>query len=81
MDGYHHHLGLNTWSSASGSRADPATRGLRDFALQLPSAAEREALTLRVAEAGYALREEDDAAVATDPFGISVRLTVSARDT
>jgi catechol 2,3-dioxygenase len=73
--GYHHHLGLNTWASAGGPPADPAARGLRDFAVRLGSAAERDRVTNQVAEAGYALREERDAAVATDPFGIAVRLT------
>jgi catechol 2,3-dioxygenase len=74
-DGYHHHVGLNTWSSAGGPPADSAARGLRDFAIRFASAEERDRVTRRVAEAGYALREEHDAAVATDPFGISVRLT------
>jgi catechol 2,3-dioxygenase len=74
-DGYHHHLGLNTWSSAGGPAADPTARGLRDFAIRLGSAAERDRVTNQVAEAGYALREERDAAVAIDPFGIAVRLT------
>lgn len=77
-DGYHHHLGLNTWSTAGGPPADPASRGLRDFAIRFASAEERERVTNRVAEAGYALREERDAAVVTDPFGISVRLTTGA---
>jgi catechol 2,3-dioxygenase len=73
--GYHHHIGLNTWASAGGPPANPAARGLRDFAIRLDSAAERDRITNQVAEAGYALREERDAAVATDPFGIAVRLT------
>jgi catechol 2,3-dioxygenase len=76
--GYHHHLGLNTWASAGGPPADPGARGLRDFAIRFPSAEERDRVTRQVAEAGYALREEQDAAVATDPFGISVRLTSGA---
>ena len=72
--GYHHHLGLNTWASAGGPPADPAARGLRDFAIRFGDASERDGATNRLAEAGYALREERGAAVATDPFGISVRL-------
>lgn len=73
--GYHHHLGLNTWASAGGPPADSAARGLRDFVIRFGDAAERDRATNRLAGAGYALREERDAAVATDPFGISVRLT------
>lgn len=73
--GYHHHLGLNTWSSAGGPSTDPAARGLRDFAVVLPSAAERDAVAERVEAAGHAVQREGDEAVATDPFGIHVRLT------
>jgi catechol 2,3-dioxygenase len=72
---YHHHLGLNTWASAGGPPADPAARGLRDFTIRFGDAGERDRATNRIAEAGYDLREERDAAVATDPFGISVRLS------
>jgi catechol 2,3-dioxygenase len=72
--GYHHHLGLNTWASAGGPPADPAARGLRDFAIRFGGTHERDRATNQVAEAGYALREERDAAVAIDPFGIAVRL-------
>jgi catechol 2,3-dioxygenase len=73
--GYHHHLGLNTWASADGPPANPTARGLRDFTIHLGDAGERDRATSRLAEAGYALRDERDAAVATDPFGIAVRLT------
>jgi catechol 2,3-dioxygenase len=73
--GYHHHLGLNTWESAGGPPADPAARGLRDFALALPSAAERDALAAHAADAGHPVRREGDDALVTDPFGIAVRLT------
>lgn len=77
--GYHHHLGLNTWQSAGGPPADPSARGLRDFAIRLPSADERDAAAERVAAAGFPVREEDggDRLVA-DPFGIAVRLTANA---
>ena len=74
--GYHHHLGLNTWASAGGPPADPAARGLRDFAVRLSGAAERDAVTARLSDAGYAVREDGGDAIATDPFGIAVRLTV-----
>jgi catechol 2,3-dioxygenase len=74
VDGYHHHVGLNTWSTAGGPPLDPAARGLRDVALVLPDAAERDALAARVADAGFAVEDSDGEPVATDPFGIRVRL-------
>ncbi len=73
-DGYHHHLGLNTWSSAGGPPADPAARGLRDFAIRYASAGARDAVAARVADAGHPLRKDGGDRVATDPFGIAVRL-------
>ncbi len=76
-DGYHHHVGLNTWSSAGGPPADPAARGLRDVAIRYPSAAARDAVAARVADAGYALRADGEERIATDPFGIAVRLTTA----
>ena len=76
--GYHHHLGLNTWASAGGPPADPAARGLRDFAIRVPAAAELDAAAARVADAGWAVRADDGDVVATDPFGIAVRLTAAA---
>ncbi|HWI31926.1 MAG TPA: VOC family protein, partial [Microbacterium sp.] len=50
---YHHHVGLNTWASAGGPPADPAARGLRDFAIRFGDATERDRVTSQVAEAGY----------------------------
>jgi catechol 2,3-dioxygenase len=76
--GYHHHLGLNTWASAGGPPADPAARGLHDFAIRLSSAEERDAAAERIASAGFPVREEGADRLATDPFGISVRLTADA---
>jgi catechol 2,3-dioxygenase len=76
--GYHHHLGLNTWSSAGGPPADPASRGLRDFAIRLPAAAEQDRVAARIADAGYAVHADGGDVVATDPFGIAVRLTAPA---
>ncbi len=78
-DGYHHHLGLNTWASAGGPPAEPAARGLRDFAIRLPDADARDRLAARVADAGHAVREDGADRVAADPFGIAVRLTAPAR--
>jgi catechol 2,3-dioxygenase len=74
--GYHHHVGLNTWASADGPPHDRAARGLRDFAVVLPDAAERDRAAARAADAGHAVRTEDGDALVTDPFGIDVRLTI-----
>jgi catechol 2,3-dioxygenase len=67
--GYHHHVGLNTWSSAGGPPKPPGTRGLRDFTLLT---ADREHVAERAAEAGYAVGED---LRVTDPFGNDLRLS------
>lgn len=72
--GYHHHLGLNTWASAGGPPRDPAARGLRDFTVVLADPDERQRVAERVEAAGFSVRDDAGDAVATDPFGIAVRL-------
>ena len=37
--GYHHHIGLNTWESASGRAPAPGTTGLYHFAIRYPDRA------------------------------------------
>jgi catechol 2,3-dioxygenase len=38
--GYHHHIGLNTWESASGRAPPPGTTGLYHFAILYPTRGE-----------------------------------------
>jgi len=54
-DGYHHHLGLNTWESAGGRPPAPGTTGLYHVAILLPSEAELAAAVRRVLKAGIPL--------------------------
>ena len=35
-DGYHHHIGLNTWQGVGAPPPPPGSRGLEDFELLLP---------------------------------------------
>jgi catechol 2,3-dioxygenase len=39
-DGYHHHLGLNTWQGAHGPAPPPGSRGLIDYELFVPDVPE-----------------------------------------
>ncbi len=39
-DGYHHHIGLNTWQGEGAPAPPPGSRGLEDFELVLPDASE-----------------------------------------
>ncbi len=39
-NGYHHHIGLNTWQGEGAPPPPPGTRGLEDFELVLPGASD-----------------------------------------
>jgi catechol 2,3-dioxygenase len=41
-DGYHHHIGLNTWQGEGAPAPPPGARGLEDFELFLPGSEGRE---------------------------------------
>ncbi len=73
--GYHHHLGLNTWNSASGSSPPPGSVGLRFYDIVLPNADELRAVLARIHAAGIETAADGDAAIVRDPSGNRVRLT------
>ncbi|MDI4666290.1 VOC family protein [Xanthobacter autotrophicus] len=68
-DGYHHHLGLNTWQSSGAPAPAAGTAGLDHFTVRLPADA-IEALAGRLAAAGVACATTPagDLSV-TDPSG------------
>jgi len=76
--GYHHHLGLNTWSSAGGAPNTPDTLGLDGYTVVLPDAAAVAEAVERLTAAGAAPGERDGAPLATDPFGNSFTLVAGA---
>lgn len=51
-DGYHHHVGLNTWHSAGAPPAPEGVTGLRSFTIKLKDAAEIVRLRERLIAAG-----------------------------
>jgi len=78
-DGYHHHLGLNTWESAGGQPPAPGTTGLYHVALLYPSRAELGEAVRRVLSAGIPLEGAADHGVSEavylrDPDGNGVEL-------
>lgn len=76
-DGYHHHLGTNTWA---GSGARPPAEGdarLLEWTIELPQAADVTAASRSLVAAGYpaeAASEGDTAVLTVDPWGTRVRL-------
>lgn len=74
--GYHHHVGLNTWR-AGAPTATPEDARLLDWELRLPGPETLHAATQSLQEAGFGVEARaGDVALARDPWGITVRLTV-----
>ena len=73
--GYHHHLGNNTWSSGPPASAGDAR--LLQWTIVVPAAADVAAAARSLRAAGHAVQESEDGVLAADPWGTSVRLTVS----
>jgi catechol 2,3-dioxygenase len=76
--GYHHHIGLNTWAGEGAPPPPDGSRGLREFAIELPGPDQLAAEEGRLSEAGFEPVREDDRVRVTDPSGNAVVLTSSA---
>jgi catechol 2,3-dioxygenase len=74
-DGYHHHIGFNTWESAGAPPPPPGARGLRAFEVVLPDADEMERVSERLAAAGIAPEPADGGLFVADPSGNPILLT------
>jgi catechol 2,3-dioxygenase len=58
--GYHHHIGLNTWTSRGGSPPPPGTTGLFHTAIRYPTRQALAAALRRLGEAGVRLTGASD---------------------
>ena len=77
--GYHHHIGLNTWSSAGGSPPPPGSTGLFHFAIRYPDRrtladALRRLLAADVAIDGASDHGVSEAIYLHDPDGNGIEL-------
>ena len=73
--GYHHHLGMNVWSSRGGPAPPPGARGLDSFQVVLPSADDVEEAHERLSSAGVDVERANGAVVTRDPSANRLRLT------
>jgi catechol 2,3-dioxygenase len=73
--GYHHHIGLNTWSGAGAPPTPPNAVGLRHFTVQLNDGQQRAALIGRLEDTGASFEERDDGLFARDPSQNGVLFT------
>jgi catechol 2,3-dioxygenase len=70
--GYHHHLGLNSWSSRGGAPASAQSAGLESFVVEVPNAAERDRLAEQLTAGGYLVSQHDSSVSVRDPWNIEV---------
>ncbi|MFM7323206.1 MAG: VOC family protein [Armatimonadota bacterium] len=80
-DGYHHHVGLNTWESAGGSPPAPGTTGIFHVAFLYPSRAALAAVVRSVIAHGWPIDGAADHGVSEavylrDPDGNGIELAV-----
>ena len=64
-NGYHHHVGANSWESAGGSPRTGDMAGLVEWSLIVPDRTAIDAVAERLAAAGYASERQPDGAVIT----------------
>lgn len=79
MDGYHHHIGLNTWESQGGAPPPQGHTGLYHFAIIYPDRRELGEAVERVLDHGYAIDDAEDHGLTVsvylrDPDGNGIEL-------
>jgi catechol 2,3-dioxygenase len=77
--GYHHHIGLNTWTSKGGSPPPPGTTGLFHVAIRYPTRAALADALQRLTDAGIRINGASDHGVSealylADPDGNGLEL-------
>jgi catechol 2,3-dioxygenase len=76
--GYHHHFGLNPWSSRGADPAPPTAPGLRLVELQVSDAGQLDAIQQRLADAGTtAVRRDGDVLSVHDQDRSALSLSVA----
>ena len=71
--GYHHHVAVNTWAAGAPKASDDDAR-LLDWELVVPDSGAVQAAAASIATAGFNVARDGDVMVASDPWGIRVRL-------
>jgi catechol 2,3-dioxygenase len=71
VSGYHHHIGMNTWESLSGSARRTDWSGLEFFTMKMAETRAGE-LSARLADSPYVYSVESDRLFLSDPDGIEL---------
>ena len=72
--GYHHHVAVNTWAAGAPIATDDDAR-LLEWNLVVPASGDVQAVAASIANAGFAVEPENNAMIASDPWGIRLRLS------
>lgn len=77
--GYHHHIGLNTWAGKGAAPPAPGTTGLYHFAILYPTRRELAQALQKIVDANYPIAGASDHGVSeaiylNDPDGIGIEL-------
>ena len=75
-DGYHHHIGLNIWNGRNIPAASEESVGLHTFTIHYPDVEKREETARRLKEMNTEVQEVNGNWTVTDPFGLTIRLSV-----
>ena len=75
-DGYHHHIGLNIWNGRNIPAASKESVGLHTFTVHYPDLERRTEVVERLKDLGAEVRKENEDWETTDPFGLTIRLSV-----
>ncbi len=71
--GYHHHVGVNTWAEGAPPASSDYAK-LVDWELIVPDAAAAEAAAKSIESAGFDVERSEGYALASDPWGIRLRV-------
>ena len=71
--GYHHHVGVNTWAAGASPATDDDAH-LVEWELIVPGASAVQAAAASIATAGYPIEHDGDALLASDDWGIRMRM-------
>ena len=78
-DGYHHHLGTNTWAGSGARRPAEGDARLMEWTIDLPTADDVKAAAVSLAQGGYRIENDGSGTLTCDPWGTGLRLGVRQR--
>lgn len=75
--GYHHHVGTNTWAAGARPASDDDAR-LLEWELIVPDAGQVQSAAASIANAGFTVKPDGAAMLASDSWGIKLRLRATS---